>query len=438
MWYLLTINPFLDYAFPHPSGQKILMLDWAEAEDVLFDIVERGKARPYLPWEAAQAAEPGPKAGDCLTKAQQKMVANFLAQPGVSKIVGIHAPPIAPWFDWFDSELVESKKIFPRFSTITSREDCEKIGEKWEEDDKRCVAKRVPRGPDLVNKLGTGEEQHWHPFFAIRPTPRAFDGMVADYGSLVEKRDWFITQLIEPKNGVRAVFAGHNHRDGLHILWRMGPESGPETDGALRVRLVAGRLRSVKPGSILGPLWVNTTTAGFRGHYWPRPGQYHYVPPGRALVSVQSDGTIDVAEFRRLPGIDKRVAVPTAASTPGAPVMASEASAGTEDSLEEEILVNSRSADGFLDRAERSLPGSDGDRRESETVFLQRLLGELGCRVSAPRLSPAELSGAFLYDRPLKHNARDVLEVLAMPSQRPEGALRQGTGCSVPYREPGM
>src|SRR5262249_25806585 len=371
MWYLLTINPFLDYAFPHPSGQKLLMLDWAEAEDVLFDIVERGKARPYLPTEAAQAALPGPKAGDCLTQAQKKMVVNFLAQPGISKLVGIHAPPIAPWYDWFDSELIESKKIFPPFSTITSREACEKIGEKWEEDNKWCVAKRVPRGPDLVNKLGTGEDKHWYPFFAIRPKgPRVFDGMVADYGSLVQERDWFITQLIEPKHGVRAVFAGHNHRDGLHILWRMDPESGPEPDGSLRVRLVRGRLRSVKRGTILGPLWVNTTTAGYRGHYRPRPGEDRYVPPGRALVSVQSNGTIDVAEFRQLPEIPP-------ASTTSAPVMTSEAAlsgAGTEDFLEEQVLLNSRSADTLLDRAERSLPGSNGERRESETVFLQRLL----------------------------------------------------------------
>jgi 3',5'-cyclic AMP phosphodiesterase CpdA len=427
MWYLLSINPFLDYAFPHPSGQKLLMLDWAEAEDVLFDIVERGKARPYLPWEAARAAGPGPKAGDCLTKAQQKMMVAFLAQPGVSKLVGIHAPPIAAWYDWFDSELVESKKVFPRFSTIRTKEDCEKIGEKWEEDDKRCIAKRVPRGPDMVSKLANGEEKHWHPFFAIRPSPRAFDGMVADYGSLVERRDWFITQLIEPKYGVRAVFSGHNHRDGLHTLWRMGPESGPETDGSLRVRLIPGRVRSVKPGSILGPLWVNTTTAGFRGHYRPSPGQDHYVPPGRALVSMRSDGTIDVAEFRRLPGIDKRVAVP-AASSPSAPAMTSEAAisgAVTEDSLEE-VLVNSGSADEFPDRAERALPSSYSGRRESETAFLRRLLGELGCHVSASGLSPAELARAFLYDGPLKHNAQDVLEILAMPSQQPEGALRQG------------
>jgi hypothetical protein len=102
------------------------------------------------------------------------------------------------------------------------------------------------------------------------------------------------------------VFSGHNHRDGLHTLWRMGPQSGPQTNGTLRVRLVPGRVQSIKPGSILGPLWVNTTSAGFRGHYRPSPGENYYVPPGRALVSVRRDGTIDVAEFRRLPGIDKR------------------------------------------------------------------------------------------------------------------------------------
>jgi hypothetical protein len=155
--------------------------------------------------------------------------------------------------------------------------------------------------------LANGEKKRWngHPFFAIRP-PNACHGMVADYGSLVKGPDEFIEKLIEPSHGVRAVFSGHNHRDGLHTLWRMGPQSGPQTNGRLRVRLVRAPVKSVKPGSILGPLWVNTTSAGFRGHYRPGPGEDYYVPPGRALVSVRSDGTIDVTEFRRLPGIDKR------------------------------------------------------------------------------------------------------------------------------------
>ena len=35
LWYLLLINPFLDYAFDLPSGQQVLMLDWAEDEEVM-------------------------------------------------------------------------------------------------------------------------------------------------------------------------------------------------------------------------------------------------------------------------------------------------------------------------------------------------------------------------------------------------------------------
>jgi 3',5'-cyclic AMP phosphodiesterase CpdA len=322
IWYLLTINPFLDYSFPHPSGQKLLMLDWAECEDVMFPIVERGKSRGYELWEAAQASDPGPQAGDCLTAAQQKMVANFLARPGMSKLVGIHAPPIGTWYDWFDDELVKSRKTFPDYSKKKNKLDCEALGGKWDEDDRKCAQRSDPRGPDIVSVLASGERKKWngHPFFAIRP-PKAFDGMVASYGSLVKGRDEFIRQLIEPNHGVRAVFAGHNHRDGLHVIWRMGPELGAETNAALRVRLVPAPLGRVQPGSILGPLWVNTTSAGFRGHFRPSPGQDHYVPPGRALVSVRRDGTIEGAQFRRLPGIDKRVpAVPAALKVVPVPV----------------------------------------------------------------------------------------------------------------------
>jgi hypothetical protein len=285
LWYLLTINPFLDYSFAHPSGQKILMLDWAEAEDVLFDIIEKGKARPYLPHEAAEAADGGPMAGDCLTPAQQKLVTNFVARPGKSKIVGIHAPPIAPWYDWSDAELRASKKTFHK-------------------DDKR-------RGPDIVSTPPNGGKRKWngHPFFAIRPE-RAFHGMDANYNSIVKWRDEFINLLVTPTSGVRAVFAGHIHRDGLYTLWKMTAQSGPQTAGTLRVRGVAAPLSNVKPGTILGPLWVNTSSAAFRSNVVPVQRGHRYMPPGRALVALASDGTIQRAEFRRLPGIDKRVTAP--------------------------------------------------------------------------------------------------------------------------------
>jgi hypothetical protein len=34
MWYLLLINPFLDFAFPLPGGQQVLMLDWGKHEEI--------------------------------------------------------------------------------------------------------------------------------------------------------------------------------------------------------------------------------------------------------------------------------------------------------------------------------------------------------------------------------------------------------------------
>jgi hypothetical protein len=293
IWYLLAINPFLDYAFALPSGQKVLMLDWAEAEDVLFDIVENGRARPYLPHEVERASDAGPKAGDCLTDVQQKLVTLFVARPGTAKVVGIHAPPIGPYSDWYDSDLYAGRKTFSKTG---------------------APRKHPERGPDIESRLPDGQKKRWngHPFFAVKP-PKAFDGMVADYGSPVCARDWFIRKLIEPGAGVRVVLAGHNHRDGVHIVWKMGKEMGPAWVGQLRVRGVPAPVQAVPAQSILGPVFVNTTSAGFRGHYRPRPGEGGELPPGRALLSLSSSGAVRGLEFRRLPGMDKRK--PTAASS---------------------------------------------------------------------------------------------------------------------------
>lgn len=284
IWYLLVINPFLDYAFALPSGHKMLMLDWAEAEDVLFDIVENGRARRYGLTEVERAADPGPRAGDCFTDVQQKLVTLFVARPGAAKVVGIHAPPIGPYSDWYDSDLRDGRKTF--VATGPPRTHPE-------------------RGPDIESRLADGSKKRWngHPFFAIKP-PKAFDGMVADYGAPVRARDWFIRKLIEPGAGVRVVFAGHNHRDGVHVLWRLGKEMGAAWAGQLRLRGIPPK--RIPAGSVLGPVYVNTTSAGFRGHYRPRPGEGGELPPGRALLRLSSSGTIESLEFRRLPGIDKR------------------------------------------------------------------------------------------------------------------------------------
>ena len=66
IWYLLSINPFLDYAWEMPSRHRLLMLDWAKDEDVLFPTIAQGKeGYPYLPWEAGAASDDGPKAKRC-------------------------------------------------------------------------------------------------------------------------------------------------------------------------------------------------------------------------------------------------------------------------------------------------------------------------------------------------------------------------------------
>jgi hypothetical protein len=97
--------------------------------------------------------------------------------------------------------------------------------------------------------------------------------------------------------------------------------------------------------------------------------------------------------------------------------------------LDEGALMNADAADRFLDRAEQALKqalrNSNVGRRQSETSFLQRLLRELGHGAPAD-LSPAGLFRAVLHNRTLTQDARNVLEILAMPSQQLKDVLRAG------------
>jgi hypothetical protein len=96
-WYLLSINPFLDYSFSLPRKHQVLMLDWADKENVLFPIVVGGQEWPYMVWQAGTASDPGPKARNCLTPIQQYLVSEFIEPPGNAKIICVHAPPIGPY-----------------------------------------------------------------------------------------------------------------------------------------------------------------------------------------------------------------------------------------------------------------------------------------------------------------------------------------------------
>ncbi|HYD53947.1 MAG TPA: hypothetical protein VEA99_15025, partial [Gemmatimonadaceae bacterium] len=48
-------------------------------------------------------------------------------------------------------------------------------------------------------------------------------------------------------------------------------------------------------------LWVNVTSAGYRGNYKPAYGKGRVQAPGRALIAISRNGTIERAEFRHLP-----------------------------------------------------------------------------------------------------------------------------------------
>ncbi|MGB7208409.1 MAG: DUF2272 domain-containing protein [Pyrinomonadaceae bacterium] len=102
--------------------------------------------------------------------------------------------------------------------------------------------------------------------------------------------------------------------------------------------------------------------------------------------------------------------------------------AAFEDSVDEgESPMNSdNDAEYFLNRAELALRSSGGDRRESETSFLQRLLRELGGQAFAPELSPAGLFREAVRDGSLMQSSQDLLRVVAFPSKRPKDALQAG------------
>jgi hypothetical protein len=289
-WYLFSINPFFDYWFSLPTGHKLLMLDWAEDENVLFPIVDRGENWPYMVWQASAASDPGPKARNCLTKLQQSFVKDFTSIPAAAKIIGIHAPPIGPYPDWFDGDLLKGVKIY----------------------DKSVP----PRGPTTyATRMPDGRIQKWngHPLFAIKPRD-AGAGVVADYGSFESWRNEFLMHVAAPGSGVRLVFSGHIHRSGLYVVHVPTVTTNLVQAGNMHVRGVTGSLvRGARPPAVAiivegknGPLFVNTTSAGPRGNAHPALKQDAKIAPGHARAELASDGTIHNVEFYPPP----RVAVP--------------------------------------------------------------------------------------------------------------------------------
>jgi len=279
-WYLLAINPFLDYLLPLPGGYHVLMLDWAEDEDLLFPVTLGGKDYPYFVWALNDAGDPGQKARNSLNPIQKTLLEQLARTPGRAKVIGIHAPPIGPFPDWTDEDLSRGRHSY----------------------DSKATA-RGPMDYVVVKPDGTKEKINGHPLFAIRPKNGA-QGMEAHHGSFSNNRDVFINTAA--KSGVRLVLAGHIHRNGLYVVHKPGPAKGAAVAGELLIRRVLPNdVAGAKPPAVSatpegqqGPLYVNTTSAGPRGNYHPRKGESYHIAPGWAFAELAPDGTIRQVEFR--------------------------------------------------------------------------------------------------------------------------------------------
>ena len=281
LWYLLLINPFLDYSFQLPGGYDLLMLDWGEYEDVLFPIVALGQEWFYLPWQAAEAANSGPKARSCLTILQKKMVEDFVAKSGKAKVLGIHAPPVGPYPTWVNDELYSSTREHPKHDRTSH-----------------------------YQVAATSRE--FDVFYAIKP-PDAPYGFAADYGSISQNREWLIKELRNDDARIRLVLSGHIHRNGLFVVeLRQGDPQHNVLAGKMLIKMITpSTAAGANPPSVShssggehGPLYVNTTSAGPRGHSYVaenhKPGTRvsYYVDSGYSVIVLSADGTVRKVEFR--------------------------------------------------------------------------------------------------------------------------------------------
>ena len=251
-WYLLLINPFLNYSFTLPSGQQLLMLDFAKDESL--QNPDKPFAKNWLGF--------GPRAAKCPTALQKWLLDQFMSAPGRAKLIGVHVPPMGPFPEWTDDELIKGVKTYHR----TSSESLFKY-------------------PD-----GRKVRMDSHPMYAIRPSDAPY-GVAADYGSMANEKDRnsFITSVSDASHGIRLVLSGHIHRRGALTTVR-------DKRGWMLRDLSSINLQNLhppsnlSPGSLGFPVFVNTTSAGPRGHQYGV--SYTSMEPGWSWMSLAQDGNI--------------------------------------------------------------------------------------------------------------------------------------------------
>ncbi len=283
VWYLLLINPFLDYAFGLPRGQQVLMLDWGKDEE----IYNFESARDWM--EYSQRAK------NCLSSLQEWHLSEFARGPGKAKVIGLHAPPLGPAERWTDEDLQAGEKVFGAGQDSRMRKPAD----------------------------GTTVKVERHTLCAIAPKDAPI-GVAAVYGTIVAHRDEFIRRVGDGAAGIRLVLSGHIHREGLLVAYPPVNDRDARLLRSVTYEEATDRGRGVGPGiaaiqrtvrpdrreqvrAFLAPLYVNTTSAGPRGNRYvrapaPPDGIRHdNVAPGWIRVQLAADGTVKELIAHQLP-----------------------------------------------------------------------------------------------------------------------------------------
>jgi predicted MPP superfamily phosphohydrolase len=275
-WYLLLINPFLDYIAQmpapfdpaQPKSYSILMLDWGKDEDTM---------RHGFSWQDEQRAldegakgpiitHGAPWADGAISDLQKYLAELFLAQTRAAKVVTSHFQILGARPSWPQEAMYQG--------LIDPCPICRGVGKKTaasDSEDCPCVA-AYPQPPDRATK---------HPIVAFGNPGRlnASDllNVQPRYGSFTKNRPWFIEALVD--SDVSAVLSGHIHRNTTFFIRQYEFDNGKRSHEAYLKRTKFGeragiaiglRDSQLDPVNLQGiankseqrPLFVNTVCGG--------------------------------------------------------------------------------------------------------------------------------------------------------------------------------
>lgn len=282
-WYLMLINPFLDYSFPLPGGYDVLMLDWAEDELVDFPKYKAGVddgTTMILPNTYG-----GPRPKNSLSDQQITLFRHFAAAKGQASILGIHAPVVGPWSFWDDENLRKGLVRLPENRKLPA-------GVQVEEQ------KLDPRG----NPAGKPTRYTEHAALAFRHAKYDPYAQVADYGAVALHREWLVDAL--RRSGTDLVLSGHIHRRNVLVIEKL-------PDGAQVVKCVPESAIATAPK----PLFVNTTSAGPRGHDKHKFGVHERCDSAYAEIEITNAG--NVLSIQHVDVVAAGQPLPPSANKPG-------------------------------------------------------------------------------------------------------------------------